>query len=311
MTVHELAGSSNTHLVKLERLMKYLAVNGVFDRVAEDTYRHNFLSEALKEDNPKSMRSFVMLRGYFMPKAVTQWASAVRGECVTPFHKAFNTTESVWEFLALPEHRAMKQTLDRAMQAATQPVLQALVQRYPWAQHTERSRVVDVGGGIGHVTAAILRCNVGFEGVVLDLPQTLPSAQDYWKKECAELLGRVRFEGGSFFQQVPCGGNVYILKNILHDWGDEDCSHILSAVVKAMRVSAAKAPSLLVIERLYEFAGSTEAADQDVSMFMVHPGGRERGLEEFRALLETAGLSIEQTVDLKCGGLEVMRATLK
>jgi hypothetical protein len=66
----------------------------------------------------------------------------------------------------------------------------------------------------------------------------------------------------------------------------------------------------LVIERLYEFPGSTEAADQDIAMFMVHPGGRERGLEEFKGLLETAGLYIERTVDLE-SGLVVIRAKLK
>ncbi|WP_278251543.1 MULTISPECIES: methyltransferase [Streptomyces] len=35
---------------------------------------------------------------------------------------------------------------------------------------------------------------------------------------------------------VPTGGDLYVLKNILHDWPDEDCLRILTVYPVVLRV---------------------------------------------------------------------------
>ena len=310
MTLTELAQASNTKAEHLERFMKYLAANGVFQRDTEGTYRHNALSEALRTDHPKSMRPFIMMRNAVIPKAMQELPSFLRGEGTTPFNKAFHTDKNVWSFAA--QDSSLGTQVNRAMLAATQPVLDALTEMYPWQKHGVTAKVVDVGGGIGHVTAAVLRRHPQFSGVVLDLPATVKNAEDYWSKEFTDLRQRVTFVGGSFFESIPAGGDVYILKNILHDWGDDDCSRILTQIASAMRQSSSKQSTLLIIERLYEFSpANTGAADQDLAMFMVHPGGRERNLDEFMRLLSAAGLKRDSSLSLHIHGLEAIIVSLQ
>ena len=88
------------------------------------------------------------------------------------------------------------------------------------------------------------------------------------------------------FESVPSGGDVYLLKSVLHDWPDEDCESILRVCRAAMSPSSA----LLIVERL--LAGPNEGSDtkfSDLNMFVM-TGGRERSEDQFVRLLERSGL---------------------
>ena len=63
------------------------------------------------------------------------------------------------------------------------------------------------------------------------------------------VTSRVERVSGSFFESVPAGGDVYLLKHILHDWNDDECVSILSNVRKAM------APNGRVVVTYMEWAG--------------------------------------------------------
>jgi len=94
--------------------------------------------------------------------------------------------------------------------------------------------------------------------------------------------------GGDFFTSVPEGGDVYLLKAIIHDWGDEEAT----AILRACRCAMAPGATVLVIERLVG-APNEEAATKfpDLNM-LVMPGGRERTLDEYAALFSAAGLRL-------------------
>ncbi len=38
---------------------------------------------------------------------------------------------------------------------------------------------------------------------------------------------RIDLVGGDFFEHVPPGGDLYLVKNILHDWDDARVRHLL------------------------------------------------------------------------------------
>jgi len=79
--------------------------------------------------------------------------------------------------------------------------------------------VVDVGGGQGGLLAAILEANPGVSGVVFDLPHVAAMARR--QLQASGLPARCRTEAGDFFREVPGGGDLYLLRKVIHDWDDE------------------------------------------------------------------------------------------
>src|SRR5258708_22982955 len=91
---------------------------------------------------------------------------------------------------------------------------------------------VDIGGASGTLVHSLLMANSQLRGVVLDLPDVVPSAT-----AAAAALGlaeRSRAMAGDFFTDVP-EADIYLLKNVLHDWNDEEAVRILNRCRQAMR----------------------------------------------------------------------------
>jgi hypothetical protein len=110
------------------------------------------------------------------------------------------------------------------------------------------------------------------------------------------LWERAVFREGDFFDSVPEGGDLYIVKSVVHDWDDVKSLLILENCRKAMGPSA----RLLVIEpvmpdRLEGSRFDNILVASDLNM-MVNTGGRERGEGEFRKLFDGAGLRLERIV---------------
>src|SRR5439155_1250928 len=73
--------------------------------------------------------------------------------------------------------------------------------------------VVDVGGGNGAFLQALLDRRPGLRGIVFDLPSVAAEAEA--RIRAAGLAGRCAVVAGSFFDEVPPGGDVYVLSHIL------------------------------------------------------------------------------------------------
>jgi hypothetical protein len=93
--------------------------------------------------------------------------------------------------------------------------------------------------------------------------------------------------GGDFLAEVPAGGDAYVLASIIHDWPDEQAVAILRACHRAMAPGA----RVWLIERMLA-AGDADYFTKLLDLLMlVLFGARERGFEEYRALLEAAGFA--------------------
>jgi SAM-dependent methyltransferase len=107
----------------------------------------------------------------------------------------------------------------------------------------------------------------------------------------AGLAARSVCIAGDFFERVPAGGDVYLLKSVLHNWRDDDALRILRACRRALPPDA----RLLIAERVIApGVAGTEAALFDINM-MVTVGGQERSEAEYAALLAAAGLQWRRT----------------
>jgi O-methyltransferase len=129
--------------------------------------------------------------------------------------------------------------------------------------------------------------------VLFDLPVGLASASATLAD--AGVAERCRLVPGDFFESVPDGADAYLLKQVLHDWDDDDATTILRNV----RSSIASGARVLVIERMLpEVVGRADVPTLllDVVMLTV-TGGRERTEREFQRLLADAGLALGQVSD--------------
>ena len=299
MSVADLARATGTVPERTERLMKYLAVHGVFERVSPGVYRHNEMSELLREENARGRYAGIEFMRAIVSKAQEGWKSALKGEVAIPFHQSFGNL-TMWEFFSLPENKALKEIFDRTKVSLTATGVESILSTYPWQRHANAT-VMDVGGTLGRLLSALLQQHPTFRGCVYGQPQTAEAVESFWRENHAEEMQRFQFQAGSFFQSVPTGGDVYILKYILHDWKDEDCVRILRNVVEAMRrtkqTDASKSPCLLVIEKVYDFPPRTpEVAEFDMTMFSLF-AAKERSTAEFRQLFSASGLEMTEKWD--------------
>jgi hypothetical protein len=186
--------------------------------------------------------------------------------------------KGVWEYRQeRPEEVAV---FNRAMNSATGATTPAVVAGYDFSA---AKTVVDVGGGGGLLLTEILKANPGARGILFDLPGTVADAKAFVAG--SEAGERCELVPGDFFEAVPPGADVYLLKSILHDWYDADATRILRTVRTAARPDSV----LLVIEAV--LAGPNEGAPAkfgDLNM-MVGAGGREREREEWEDLFAGAG----------------------
>jgi hypothetical protein len=154
---------------------------------------------------------------------------------------------------------------------------------------TRYRTIADIGGGHGALLGTLLGANPGAHGILFDLPAVCAGAQQ--TLEQAGVADRVTIVSGDFFSEVPRGAQLYVMKSIIHDWDDDSALQILANCRAAMTDSR-----LLLIERVIgEPNEPDEAKLFDISMLAML-GGRERTADEYRVLLESAGLRMTRTV---------------
>jgi O-methyltransferase len=155
------------------------------------------------------------------------------------------------------------------MNAATESLNVRIVAGYDFSRF---NRVVDVGGGRGALLEAIVHANPGVHGTLFDQPHVVAGVE----------LDGCDVVGGSFFESVPRGGDAYVLKSVIHDWGDEESIAILRACAAALDGDAC----VLLVER---DLGDEASAWLDLQM-LVMLCGRERTEDEYAGLFRAAGL---------------------
>lgn len=148
--------------------------------------------------------------------------------------------------------------------------------------------VVDVAGGEGRLAVDILHRHSRMRGIVFDLPVAREDAERLIEGEA--LASRCTFVAGDLFGEVPSGGDVYVLKWILHDWDDPHCLRILRNVRAAMGMGG----RLVVVERVMPEAikEGVVLAEADLNMLCLN-GGAERTESAMTALLAQSGFAVE------------------
>jgi SAM-dependent methyltransferase len=150
--------------------------------------------------------------------------------------------------------------------------------------------VIDVGGGQGTLLQAILERHAGATGMLFERPQVAAMARAQFEK--SDLAPRCRVIAGDLFRSIPAGGDLYLLKKVIHDW-DDTCA---AAILRSCRAAMAPSSRLLLLEPVVaEPNVPSFAALLDLLMLVVS-GGQERTLAEHSRLLAQAGLRLTRTI---------------
>jgi C-methyltransferase len=275
--VGELAAGCGVDVDALDRVLRLLAVHGVFARHA-DGYSHTPASRLLRGDAAATMRPYARMAG--LPLWWNSLAALERSVRSGRPALEIVDTEGLWPYLRQrPDEAAI---FDRAMTAKAVAAVTGVLAVYDFGRFTS---LVDVGGGRGHLLRAVLDAVPSATGVLFDLPEMVASVE----------LGHPRMHAvaGDFFVDPLPEADAYLLMDIVHDWPDEECVAILRAVRRAAPAEA----TLLVVEAIVP-DGPIDArtATLDVIM-MTLTGGRERTPDELRVLLARAGFSLERVLD--------------
>lgn len=141
--------------------------------------------------------------------------------------------------------------------------------------------IVDVGGAIGGFLSELLQRHPGLHGTLLDLPESVARAGDVLDR--AGVSDRVKTVGQSFFDPLPAGADLYLLRRVLIDWPDEDKVRILRRCADAARPGG----------RVVVIGGvSPDETPNEVTAELLMLGGWKNTIGEFRDLARAAGLAV-------------------
>jgi acetylserotonin N-methyltransferase len=145
-------------------------------------------------------------------------------------------------------------------------------------------RMVDLGGGTGHLAITACQRYPELHAVVFDLPRVTALARE--NIERSGLADRVATHDGDFFADELPEADLYAVGRILHDWDDEKSAVLLRAIYRWLPPGGA----LLIAEKLLneDGVGPLAANMQSLNMLVVTEG-RERSLSQFESLLRGAG----------------------
>ena len=284
----ELAAETGTLPGPLHRLLRGLAVWRVLVEMPDGKFASTSVSDTFRSDQPGLRNMTIMLseEGY------QAWGDLMFS--LRTGKSAFEHLYGKSHFERLGEDPELAAHFNAAMIEFSSRVAGTFAAGYDFAG--ARS-VVDVGGGNGAVLTAVLQAHDGMRGILFDLAQGLAGADE--KLAAAGVADRVTLQEGSFFEDVPSGADVYLLKSIVHDWDDERALVILQTCARAMQSTS----RLVLLERkLPERIENPEDAFTtvmgDVHM-MVVLGGKERTSNQYRELLSHAGLRMTREIPIE------------
>jgi DNA-binding transcriptional ArsR family regulator len=277
-TAADLAARLDLDADALHRVLRAAAVDGLVRLDRRGRFRLTKLGRTLRSDAPSSLRPWAR----YMALASTRDAWGDLDSTVRSGRSAFERVHgmSVWDWFAA--HPEEEQLFAGAMRSITELDAPGVAAS---SLLPDEGVVCDVAGGAGTLLAAILAARPGLRGMLLEAPGVLREAERHLAER--GVLDRVELVEGDLFGSLSATADVYVLKNILHDWDDATSAKILSGVVATMAAGS----RLLVIEQLQERnVPHPFSSASDLQMLTQCVEGRERSRSELRALLAGAGL---------------------
>lgn len=275
-TTADLASSLQLHEPSVARIMRTLAAVGVFADAGPATYALTPLGETLVSGAPGSMHDLALmwLETHYLP--FTHLVGTLQtGEPAAELH--YGRPFFDW----LGEHPDHVERFSGAMANLTTNIKAGAIESCDLGAPR---RIVDLGGADGTLLARLLARYPDAVGVSYDLPHVVPGVEVVAKAH--DLEERLTGQGGDFFERVPGDADTYVLSMILHDWDDESARRILANIA----TTAPSGAQVRAFELVVPDNGEPHMATMIDLTMLGMLRGRERTADEFRELVESAGL---------------------
>lgn len=281
--IEDLAEETGSDKDSLYRVMRALASTGIFKQCKDGTFALNSRARALL-NGEGSLRH--MLMQHLGP---VNWS--VLGNLlytVKTGKEAFPMVHGKEMYAFLQEHPAEFELFDRSMSNLSNLGLAPLLKACNFNKY---KTIADIGGGEGFLLANILLKYKNASGILFDLPEALVKAPLLLSGY--NLTERIKLVPGNFFDSVPVKADLYLLKNIIHNWNDEDAVKILTHINDFMPPHA----KVLVMDMIVpSSSGSSISKLLDIQMMASFANGRERTRKEFERLAVMSGLKIRRII---------------
>jgi hypothetical protein len=285
-TAAELAARTGCDELALFRVLRTLAAFDVFAQDAQGRFRLTCRGAPLASDRPDSQRHWTIFRGHRAScEAAARFLDAVKTG-----KNAFEIAHGKPFFDYCRDDPYLNEIFIKGMSGWTDWQAREVVRYYDFRGF---GRVIDVGGGRGSLLFEVLKHHPTTWGVLYDLPGTVAEALP--RIAAWGLEHRCEARGGNFLQEVPRGGQAYLLKHVLRDWDDNHARRILQNV----RAVLPRDGRLLVIDATLDPRNGRDRLNKLMDLGqMTFVCGRMRTQKELEALLGETGfrvLSVRRT----------------
>lgn len=284
-TSQALADHAGAHEPSLRRLLGFLTTLGVLAQDREERFATTPVADLLRADHPESQRPWALLLG--APAIWRPWGDLY--EAVMTGRPAFERVygEPFFSYLG---HDPEQAALFNAAMSSDTANLAEILDAYDFST---AGTIVDIGGGHGALLRGILERAPQAKAILFDLPAVVAGVED-GRAPTAESTAEPGYErvGGDMFASAPTGGDLYILKRIIHDWSDAEALQILRNCREAMSPHG----KVLLIEAIRQPTRQADPATAADLMMLTLVTGRERSEAEFRRLLSQAGFRLTRII---------------
>ncbi|MEV6442846.1 methyltransferase [Amycolatopsis sp. NPDC051716] len=277
-TAEALAAATDSDPDVLERILFHLVGVGVLTRDDDGRFGLTRVGDQLLEDDGAVNPDFLDLDTVAGRAELSfiRLPDVVRSGDIVAYSAQYGT--GFWDDLG--DEPSSAAHFDQVMADGMRKRVQEIAESYDWGA---LGSVVDVGGGNGTLLAGLLRAHPGLRGTVIDRDAG-PATRTFRE---AGLTGRAAALSGSFLEPLPSGAGGYVVSRIQSDWNDADVRTILGHCADA----AGAQGRVIVVDEFAAEEGVRTDSETDLRMLMYY-GGKERTMEQVRALAADVGLSV-------------------
>lgn len=221
-------------------LLRQLTSINIFREPAPLVFAHTSVSAVLAApefSNATNLMLHMMDEGFksagYFPESLdlfaNQFDKVQKQELRTAFNLAFRTDQHFFDYIYSPENSRYGERFNRAMLDGAPTQYNGTVHFYDWSTLNKGDKIVDVGGGMGHVSAGIAEhVESGVEIIVQDQLAVIEQGRAIYGP-------RIGFQVHNFLEKQPeIGARVYLVRRILHGCPDAISKRILGHLHDAM-----------------------------------------------------------------------------